>query len=74
MRPAVAARLQVGGVGGIPAKVASVVFNLTVTSPRSFGFITAYASGAGRPNASNLNFALNATASNTVNGISSAIR
>ncbi|MGY2746614.1 hypothetical protein [Arthrobacter sp. UYCu723] len=47
---------QVAGVNGIPASVAAVVFNLTVTEPKSFGFVTAYASGTARPNASNLNF------------------
>ncbi|CAI3803143.1 hypothetical protein [Pseudarthrobacter sp. MM222] len=61
-----AVSFQVAGVGGIPAKVASVVFNLTVTSPRSAGFITAYASGTGRPNASNLNFAAGQTVPNLV--------
>ena len=57
---------QVAGVNGIPAKVASVVFNLTVTSPRSNGFITAYASGAGKPTASNLNFLGGQTVANLV--------
>ncbi|MDQ0819702.1 hypothetical protein QFZ79_001994 [Arthrobacter sp. V4I6] len=61
-----AVSFQVAGVRGIPAKVASVVFNLTVTSPRSAGFITAYASGTGRPNASNLNFAPGQTVPNLV--------
>ena len=47
---------QVAGANGIPASVAAVVFNLTVTQAKSLGFVTAYASGATRPNASNLNF------------------
>lgn len=47
---------QVSGVGKIPATVSAVVFNLTVANPKSFGFVTAYASGTSRPNASNLNF------------------
>lgn len=47
---------QVAGVGNIPANVSAVVFNLTVANPKSYGFITAYASGTARPNASNLNF------------------
>ncbi|MDQ6740359.1 MAG: hypothetical protein M3021_08340 [Actinomycetota bacterium] len=47
---------QVGGVNGIPAKVSAVVFNMTVADARSFGFITAYASGTALPNASNVNF------------------
>jgi hypothetical protein len=57
---------QVAGVNGIPAKVASVVFNLTVTSPRADGFVTAYASGTTRPNASNLNFLAGQTVPNLV--------
>jgi hypothetical protein len=57
---------QVAGVNGLPAKVASVVFNLTVTSSQSFGFVTAYASGAGRPNASNLNYTRGQTVANLV--------
>lgn len=47
---------QVAGRNGIPAKVSAVVFNLTVAEARSFGFVTAYASGTTRPDASNLNF------------------
>jgi hypothetical protein len=61
-----AVSFQVAGVRGIPAKVASVVFNLTVTSPRSAGFVSAYASGTGRPNASNLNFTKGQTVPNLV--------
>ncbi|WP_264354767.1 discoidin domain-containing protein [Pseudarthrobacter sp. MM222] len=57
---------QVGGVSGIPAKVSAVTFNLTVTEPRSFGFAAAYASGAGRPNASNVNFTAGQTVPNSV--------
>ncbi|WP_314214246.1 S8 family peptidase [Pseudarthrobacter equi] len=47
---------RVAGRGGIPAKVSAVVFNLTVAEARSYGFVTAYASGSARPDASNLNF------------------
>lgn len=57
---------QVGGVNGIPADAAAVVFNLTVTGPQSFGFISAYASGSNRPDASNLNFAAYQTVANAV--------
>jgi hypothetical protein len=56
----------IAGINGIPATVAAVVFNLTVTDPRSFGFATAYASGAARPNASNLNFSAGQTVPNLV--------
>ena len=61
-----AVSFQVAGVNGIPARVSAVVFNLTVTQPRSVGFITAYASGAARPNASNLNFSAGQTVPNLV--------
>jgi hypothetical protein len=57
---------KVAGVNGIPANVAAVVFNLTVTAPKSFGFATAYASGSPRPNASNLNFSTGQTVPNLV--------
>ena len=57
---------QVGGVKGIPSKVAAVVFNLTVTEATSNGFATAYASGGNKPNASNLNFAAGQTVPNLV--------
>ena len=57
---------QVGGKGGIPTNVAAVVFNLTVTEAQSFGYVTAYASGSQRPDASNLNFATAQTVPNLV--------
>jgi hypothetical protein len=55
---------QVGGVKGIPARVALVVVNLTVTEPTSFGFLTAFASGSSRPNASNVNYTRGQTVPN----------
>ncbi|GAA3314462.1 hypothetical protein [Arthrobacter ramosus] len=57
---------QVGGVNGIPATVSAVTFNLTVANPTSFGFVTAYASGTARPNASNLNYATGQIVPNSV--------
>ncbi|WP_284991109.1 hypothetical protein, partial [Arthrobacter sp. efr-133-TYG-120] len=57
---------QVGGVSGIPANVSAVVFNLTVTGPQSFGFVSAFASGTERPNASNVNFGVGQTVANSV--------
>ncbi|ACL40856.1 Alpha-tubulin suppressor and related RCC1 domain-containing protein-like protein [Pseudarthrobacter chlorophenolicus A6] len=60
------ASFQVGGVKGIPANAAAITFNLTVTSPASFGFISAYASGSGRPNSSNVNFDAGQTIPNSV--------
>ena len=60
------ASFQVGGASGIPASVAGVVFNLTVTEPTSNGFITAYPSGQAVPNASNVNFGKSQTVPNLV--------
>lgn len=57
---------QVGGVSGIPASVSAVTFNLTVANAASFGFVTAYASGTNRPNASNLNYATGQIVANSV--------
>ncbi len=47
---------QVTGQGGVPSGASAVVFNLTAISPSSSGFVTAFPSGSGRPNASNINF------------------
>ncbi|GAB3557168.1 hypothetical protein GCM10027405_01440 [Arthrobacter alkaliphilus] len=57
---------QVGGVSGIPANASAVVFNLTVTGPKSFGFISAYASGTLPPKTSSLNFGIGQTLANSV--------
>ncbi|QCB96964.1 hypothetical protein E5206_08510 [Arthrobacter sp. PAMC25564] len=57
---------QVGGVNGIPATVSAVTFNLTVANPTSNGFVTAYASGTTRPNASNVNYAKGQIVPNSV--------
>ncbi len=49
--------LRVMGAAGIPAfGVSAVVMNLTVATPTSGGFLTAYANNTTRPNTSNLNF------------------
>ncbi|MFB9714620.1 hypothetical protein [Arthrobacter methylotrophus] len=53
-------------MSGIPASVSAVVFNLTVTGPQSFGFVSAFASGTERPNASNVNFGVGQTVANSV--------
>lgn len=55
---------RAAGVNGLPADIAAVVVNLTVTEATSFGFITAYASGAEKPNASNVNYAAGQTVPN----------
>lgn len=59
--------LQVTNRAGLPASgVSSVVMNVTVTDPKSGGFITAYPSGTARPTASNLNFTAGQTIPNLV--------
>ena len=58
-------RLQVVGVGGVPAfGVDAVAANITVTDPTSAGFVTAWPSGRRRPLASNLNFVAGQTVPN----------
>jgi len=51
-----AVSFQVAGMGGVPAGVSAVVFNMTVADAKSYGYVTAFASGTNRPDASNLNF------------------
>lgn len=59
--------VRVLGVGAVPASgVAAVVVRVTVTSPTGAGYILAYADGATRPHASNLNFRAGQTVSNLV--------
>ena len=49
--------LQVDGQGGVPTtNVSAVVLNVTVAGSSGGGYVTAYADGATRPTASNLNF------------------
>ncbi|WP_236557554.1 hypothetical protein [Arthrobacter sp. 9AX] len=57
---------QVAGVNGLPAEVSAVVFNLTVAEAKSHGFVTAYASGTDKPDASNLNFGAGQIVANAV--------
>jgi alpha-tubulin suppressor-like RCC1 family protein len=56
----------VGDFKGTSTGIAAVVFNLTVTEAESNGFVTAYASGADTPSASNLNYARGQTVANLV--------
>lgn len=44
--------LQVAGVGGVPAEATAVVVNLTVTGGDETSWVTAYPTGAARPEAS----------------------
>ncbi|MET3176379.1 UNVERIFIED_ORG: subtilisin family serine protease [Arthrobacter sp. UYCu721] len=57
---------QVAGVNDVPASATAVVFNLTVADAKSFGFVTAYATGTLRPNASNVNFSAGQIVANAV--------
>lgn len=54
----------VAGLHGAPANLAGVWVNLTVTETQSFGFLTGFASGDARPNASNVNYAAGQTVPN----------
>lgn len=57
--------LAVLGRGGVPATgVSAVVVNITVTDPTSPSFVTAFPSGAARPNSSNVNFLAGETVAN----------
>ena len=59
--------LPVAGRGGVPTSgVSAVVLNVTVTSPQTGGYLTAWADGTSRPGTSNLNFGPQQTISNTV--------
>jgi hypothetical protein len=42
--------------GTLPSGITAVELNLTVTNPTQNGFLTAYPSGSGLPNSSNVNF------------------
>ncbi|WP_375491949.1 hypothetical protein [uncultured Jatrophihabitans sp.] len=54
--------MQVGGRGGVPTSgVSAVAVNLTVTRAAKGGYLTAYAAGAARPVASNVNFPAGST-------------
>ncbi|MGI8415747.1 MAG: DUF1906 domain-containing protein [Nakamurella sp.] len=55
-----------GGVAGIPAGVAAVVVNVTVTAPTAPGSITVYPDGTDRPGVSNVNFVKDQTVPNLV--------
>ncbi|HRD99916.1 MAG TPA: hypothetical protein PLV68_01385, partial [Ilumatobacteraceae bacterium] len=48
--------VTVAGLNGVPADAKAVAVNLTVTTPRSPGFLTAWACGEPMPPTSNLNF------------------
>ena len=59
--------IQVTGDAGVPDVGASaVIMNVTVVEPTRAGFITVWPHGESRPDASNLNFAVNETRPNLV--------
>lgn len=58
--------LIVGGRGGIASTAAGVVLNVTVTQPKSSGYITVFADGASRPPTSSLDFGAGQTIPNLV--------
>ncbi|GGF42590.1 hypothetical protein GCM10011519_15550 [Marmoricola endophyticus] len=58
-------KVQAAGQGGLPSSgVAAVVVNLTVTAPTAPGYLTAYPTGAQRPEASTVNYAKAQTVAN----------
>jgi hypothetical protein len=63
--------VQVAGLKGVPAMTAAVpptavVLNVTVTSPTSGGYLTAWPDGSSQPLASDLDFAKGQTRANLV--------
>ncbi|WP_159425631.1 PKD domain-containing protein [Streptomyces sp. fd1-xmd] len=60
------ARVKVGGNSGIPADVAAVVLNVTVTNTKAAGHVRAYADGTERPTTSNVNHAAGDSVPNLV--------
>ncbi|MFD6225795.1 hypothetical protein ACFWFZ_02750 [Streptomyces sp. NPDC060232] len=60
------ARVKVAGNNGIPADVAAVVLNVTVTNTKTAGHVRAYADGTERPTTSNVNYAAGDSVPNLV--------
>ena len=60
-------KLQVAGVGGVPATgVTAVVMNVTVVSPTASSYLTVYPDGQSAPTVSNINVAAGQTLPNLV--------
>ena len=60
-------KIQVAGVGGVPATgAAAAVLNVTVTNTTGASYLTAYPQGVSRPLASNLNWVTGETVANRV--------
>ncbi|MFJ1567514.1 hypothetical protein ACIOG8_25425 [Streptomyces erythrochromogenes] len=60
------ARVKVAGNSGIPADVAAVVLNVTVTNTKAAGHVRAYADGTERPTTSNVNYSAGDSVPNLV--------
>lgn len=60
-------RVDVTGVGGVPATgVSAVILNVAAVGPTSSGWVTVHPSGSPRPHASNLNYGAGRTVANQV--------
>ena len=57
---------QIIGQGGVPAEATSVVLNVTAADPEATGYFTVFATGATRPDASNLNVVAGKNVANLV--------
>jgi len=57
---------QVAGEGGVVATAKAVALNVTVTQPKSGGFVTAYPCGQTRPTTSSLNYVTGQSIANLV--------
>ncbi|KOU21801.1 hypothetical protein [Streptomyces sp. WM6368] len=58
--------VQVAGTRGIPAGAKAVALNVTVTNPRTAGYLTVFPGGQSAPNTSNVNFSSGQTIANSV--------
>ena len=57
--------LEVAGRGGLPTTVSAVALNVTSVNAAGPGYVTVYPCGQGRPNASNLNYAVGQVIANS---------
>jgi PKD repeat protein len=51
-----AVKVQIAGVGGVPAGATAVALNLTLTNSTGFGNVLAYPDGGAQPNASSVDY------------------
>jgi hypothetical protein len=58
--------LQVAGAGGVPPGATGVVLNITVNGANAEGYVSAYPSGAERPNASVINYSAGEDVANMI--------